>query len=566
MQSAAGSNGVDWVALVGPEVEENLSLRYLAASLEQAGIRAELYPFNAGADLPVLLNELSEAAPRLVALSLSFQWRAIDMLSLAVALRERGYQGHITAGGHFGSFEAEHVLADFPELDSLCRFEAEATLVELASRVCQGQGVEEVAGVVLAGRPVGEGPVRRPPELRTLPWPDRRGEPARCLGHIISPMISSRGCYANCSFCCIATLHRHDGSKERHRMRSVDDVADEMAWLHRERGSEIFIFHDDNFFLPRPDASLVRIEALADALAVRGVERFATVVKARPNDVTEPVFRAMRERLSLIRLFLGVESSTTQGCKTLGRGVRAGVADGALACLSRIGIYTCFNMLVFDPDATMDSLLDNMAFMEAHSEHPSNFGRVELYSGTPLLERLQREDRVRGDYVTWDYDQATPEMQRVFELTMDVFYERNFSGRALANRLQSTRFDAEVARWFHPEVFEAPWLEEAMELSRRLVASSAGGVRRIVEHVRERESGDAELVRELCGELRRQEDALDRRASALEAEIQAKVGARCAHAPPRGIPVPRKDGETSRWQERISCVATPTTGGAHGEV
>ena len=45
-----------WVALVGPEVEENLSLRYLAASLERAGIRAELFPFNSGVDLPVIIT------------------------------------------------------------------------------------------------------------------------------------------------------------------------------------------------------------------------------------------------------------------------------------------------------------------------------------------------------------------------------------------------------------------------------------------------------------------------------------------------------------------------------
>ena len=32
------------VALVGTEYEENLSLRYLAAAVEQAGFRAELVP------------------------------------------------------------------------------------------------------------------------------------------------------------------------------------------------------------------------------------------------------------------------------------------------------------------------------------------------------------------------------------------------------------------------------------------------------------------------------------------------------------------------------------------
>jgi octaprenyl-diphosphate synthase len=35
----------------------------------------------------------------------------------------------------------------------------------------------------------------------------RRGEPAACFGHRIAPLVGSRGCYANCTFCCIAAWH-----------------------------------------------------------------------------------------------------------------------------------------------------------------------------------------------------------------------------------------------------------------------------------------------------------------------------------------------------------------------
>jgi hypothetical protein len=203
-----------------------------------------------------------------------------------------------------------------------------------------------------------------------------------------------------------------------------------------------------------------------------------------------------------------------------------------------------------------------MVFVEKHAEHPSNFGRVELYAGTPLLERMHREGRAVGDYVTWDYDQATPEMQRVFELTIDAFRERNFSGKAMANRLQSTRFDAEVARWFHADRFEPAWLEEAKELSRVLAASSADGVRRIVEHARSAPADrDDAFVASLVVELRLCEDELDTRASSLEHEIQTRIGAKCVHAPSRGIPVPRAEGAAPRRLERVVCCAIPGMGG-----
>ena len=535
------------VALVGPEIEENLSLRYLAASLECKGILCDILPFNESGELTTVLATLCrEPQPRVAALSLSFQWRALDVLGLAVALREHGFRGHITVGGHFASFAWQHVLSDFPEVDTICLFEAEHSLAELVQTVLASESVSSISGLAFRdgdGEPRATAQ-RRPPALDTLPWPDRRGPAAHCLGHRIAPLVGSRGCYGSCSFCCIATLHRKSSPSDRHRLRDVDDIAAEMADLQARRGIDIFIFHDDNFFLPRPDDSLRRIAALGDALEKRHMRRFATVVKARPNDVTPAVIGLMRERLGLLRLFLGVESSTHQGCQTLGRGVRAGEAERALGVIEAHNLYVCFNMLVFDPDAAIDALLANMAFLEAHGEHPSNFGRVELYAGTPLLERLLFEQRARGDYLAWNYDQSTPPMQRVFELSIEAFYERNFSGSALANRLQSTRFDVEVARHFHPESFQPGWLDCAKNLNRRLSRDSAEGVRHIVAHV---VSGapphqDEEFIVALSARLRQTEAIINAEATELEAEVQRTVGAACDHGPVKDIPIARHSG------------------------
>ena len=121
------------IALVGPEFEENLSLRYLASSLSQAGYEAELLAFNRESDLPRIVDRIVHAPvpPSLVGLSLAFQWRAKDFLALAMALRAAGYRGHLTAGGHFATFACTEILRDFQELDSICRQESENTIVAL---------------------------------------------------------------------------------------------------------------------------------------------------------------------------------------------------------------------------------------------------------------------------------------------------------------------------------------------------------------------------------------------------------------------------------------------------
>ncbi|MBI4578169.1 MAG: B12-binding domain-containing radical SAM protein [Planctomycetes bacterium] len=547
------------VVLVGPEEEENLSLRYLTAALERAGFVACILPFNSGDDLPRVLGAVVDrrAPPILVGVSLAFQWRAKDCLALVMALRDRGYAGHITAGGHFGTFAAEDLLADFPELDSICRHEAEATIVELARAVDAGGPFEHIAGLAVRdGGSVVMNPVRRPQDLAALAWPDRRGEPPVCLGHRMAPLVGSRGCHADCAFCCIAAWHALADGGPRFRTRPVADIADEMAWLKRERGIDIFVFHDDNFFLPGHQRSLDRIDALADALDARDLGPIATVVKARPTDVTAEVFTALRDRLGCIRVFLGIENASAQGLRTLRRRVAEHENHEALRILDELGIYVCFNMLIFEPDATMEGLETNLKFMERYGDNPLNFGRVELYAGTTLLARMQAEGRCRGDYFGWDYDLASPEMQRVFRLAMSCFYPRNFAGDALANRLQTTRFDVEVARHFHPDVHDEAWLVEAKRLSRQLARDSAAALREIVEFVTRSLSqkqcgtgfqpvrfqgigigstpvrGAKPFVNELSQRLRRTEREIGDAAGRLEETIQTAVGRRCRHARP----------------------------------
>jgi hypothetical protein len=304
-----------------------------------------------------------------------------------------------------------------------------------------------------------------------------------------------------------------------------------MASLHHDRGVDIFVFHDDNFFLPRHEDSLARIHALADALAARRVGRIGTVVKARPNDVTREILQAMRDRLGCIRVFLGIENDSAQGQSTLNRQLSQEEHARALEVASELGIYVCFNMLIFDPDTTLASLEENLAFMLRHAESPWNFGRVELYAGTPLLARLQAEGACRGNYLGWDYRIADPAAQRVFELGMPAFIKRNFAPGALANRLGGTRFDVEVARHFHPERFRPAWLERSRELSRALGTDTVATLREVVAHVAacgpEAEAGP--LAEELPARLRRVERELRARASALEREVQETIGACCRH-------------------------------------
>jgi hypothetical protein len=212
--------------------------------------------------------------------------------------------------------------------------------------------------------------------------------------------------------------------------------------------------------------------------------------------------------------------------------VRRAENHEALAILEELGIYVCFNLLLFDPDTTEESLETNLGFLDSSGDSPSNFGRVELYAGTPLLARMRAEGRSFGDYLGHDYRLATPALQRVFELAMRCFHARNFAPGALANRLMGTHFDVHVARHFHPEVFDQRWTGDVRALSRELARDSAAGLREIMAFVRAR--GPAapaqEFVDDLSSRLRAREESLRARARDIELCIQRRVQAACNHS------------------------------------
>src|ERR1019366_2373218 len=104
--------------------------------------------------------------------------------------------------------------------------------------------------------------------------------------------------------------------------------------------------------------------------------------------------------------------------------------------------------------------------------------------------------RVRGDYLQWDYDLGSPEVERIFTLSMDCFMARNFGEFALNNRIMGTRFDIEVVRQFHKDVYDPRWLEEGKALSTILALDTADGLEKLVGHVKSGAptESDAELV------------------------------------------------------------------------
>lgn len=441
------------IALVGPDLEENLSLRYLSASLRAAGHSTTILAFENAADLETVRAAVRTAD--LVGLSMCYQLRAREFLDLADAIKTDEPHRRIVAGGHYASCEAQALLEKHAAIDVIAIHEAERTIVELASlRELTDEALDRIRGIVYRSRQGVKATAPREilANLDELAWPDRSGPARLVVGVPTAYMMGSRGCQSACDYCCITTLHRLVPGK-RFRQRAPEAIADEMASLYHQRGVRQFVFHDDNFLVASPPRNLERINALDTALRRRGVKELGYVLKCRPGDVDRTVFERLRE-MGLLRVFLGIESGSEEGLRSLGRHQTVEQAHRALRTCEELSISTQYTMITFHPEATTSTIKADLEFVRQHLEHPLSFCRAEAYAGTPLEQRLIAAGRADGDYLFRGYDFTDPLTQVLWSHARSALRERFWSCNHLLGRVVQLDHLASVFRHFYrgPEV------------------------------------------------------------------------------------------------------------------
>jgi anaerobic magnesium-protoporphyrin IX monomethyl ester cyclase len=436
------------VLLVGPDFEENLSIRYLVSSLRVAGHEVTFAAFDRSTDTDRVLAAADGAD--LVGLSMSFQVRAREFLALARALKAARPQLGIVAGGHYASCAAQDLLAHHPEIDLVVLHEGERTLVELADLgTLASERLATIAGIVYrAGTEIRTTtPRAMVQDLDTLPLPDRSGRVRTQAGVPVAYLLGSRGCIGSCTYCCITTLHRLAPGK-CFRRRSPERIADEMAMLYRERGIRQFVFHDDNFLVPSPARNHQRFTALAQALHDRDVRDIGLVIKCRPQDADESVLRRLRD-MGLLRIFFGVETGNAVGLRCLNRQHTVPDSERILDLCRSLGISAQFTIMVFHPEATIATVRDDIAFMRRQAHHALAFCRAEIYAGTPLEQRMIAEGRARGDYLARVYSLRDPSVELLCNLWLRYFAARCTDSHGILNLAIGLDYRAAVLRRFH---------------------------------------------------------------------------------------------------------------------
>jgi len=506
------------IALLGAEVEENVGLRYMATALERSGHHVWIIPFNSEHDTDRVVDQVIVVAPEITGLSMVFTRRAREFCRLAQTLRNEGYKGHLIAGGPFASFNCERLLQDFPAFDSVALGEGEELICALTRTLSD---VSDLPGLCYRHQ---DGSVRvnpsagNPADLDALPFP-RRTTFRTYFGKPIATILTSRGCWRNCTFCSVNAWYKK-GVGRPFRVRSVDNIIEEIKDLYFDMGVRIFNFQDDNFFLPNPQQALRRFQELRKGLERERVIDIAIAVKARPDSITYDCVRVLDD-LGLFRVFLGVENASEKGLRNLNRECDVGHILRALEVLNGFDVHIAYNILMFEPDTVLEDVLTNLRFMERHMENPFNFCRAEAYAGTGLEAKLRSEGRLLGDYFGLDYRLKDARSEVFHEIANHAFVHRNFDDCGLHYFNMRVDFCFQLLKRFYPDLVTQSLRASVRNFIKLTNLDTYECLSEIYDFVVSVDPTNRSLVKSAAREMRRQ---VDERSGDLHARGERLLG------------------------------------------
>ncbi len=447
--SAQQNSHVD-ALLIGYENQENIGLRSILAYLQANGYKATLLPFIPGqyTEVVTMINDIQ---PRLIGFSLIFQYTLDEFHKLAASLRAAGIKAHFTAGGHFPSLCPEETLRLMPELNSIVRFEGELTLPELLDNLNEPDQWHHIQGLAFRqGSETVLTPIRPLIDnLDNLPL-IYRDEPREVfVGLRMASMLASRGCLFDCSFCSIRQFYSWTAGTLR-RVRSPQAVVNEMAGLFYEKDVRFFSFQDDDFAARTPQQREWLHEFLDALDRANLADRVRWKISCRVDDIESEILETML-RHGLMAVYLGVESGSEEGLRTLNKHVSVAQNMFAIKLLKRYDVALAIGFMLFDPSSTIDTIRENLTFLRAIGSDgyfPINFCKMLPYAGTPIELQLRQTGRLKGTVTSPDYDFLDIQLDWYAFLVQRIFTIRNFDTTGLVVRLQQADFDYRLAKAF----------------------------------------------------------------------------------------------------------------------
>jgi anaerobic magnesium-protoporphyrin IX monomethyl ester cyclase len=358
-----------------------MGLLYLGAYMEQEGYQVHVRDFcNPG-------GEPDYARYDLVGISTDTT-RHLKAMRIARQAKEAGCI--VVMGGPHPCYIDEEILAT-PWVDFVVFGEGERTFLELVQALERGeQEWQELKGISFRR----DGEVLRTsvrPFIRDL---DSLPMPARHLVNMdlyrrtkfgerpITPVVTSRGCPANCYFCSSSSFFG-----TRWRTRGAEGVVEELIELNKRYGFGAVAFVDDNFTL-----SPQRVVAISEGIIKTGLDIWWWNFSRAENIVKNKEMLPVMRRAGGKTIYIGVESANPQTLSELGKKMDLETIIKAVELLKKNGFEIFASYILGSPGDRVRDIRETIRFAKRLDTNVAQFSILTPYPGTALYETLR--DRI----------------------------------------------------------------------------------------------------------------------------------------------------------------------------
>ncbi len=377
-----------------------MGLAYLAAVLEKAGHEVTVIDCPAQMiDLKQLKTKLASIEPKLIGITSMTPTIQSAFLS-AQAAKEACPDTIVVIGGPHATFMDEEVLAEEKAVDVVVRGEGEETLLELAQNVSNPQALKKIEGITFRNNGQTVRTPTRPyiQKLDELPRPAYKYfslEKYRLFGRKMLPIMTSRGCPSQCSFCTTARMFG-----KAFRARSPKSIVDELEWLRDEHGADAFSFYDDTFTL-----NTKRAVTICEEIKNRKIG-LPWDCQTRVSKVSKELLATMRDA-NCQQVFFGVESGCQKILDAVNKGTTVEQNRKAIKMAKDAGLFVAISVIIGYPGETRDMLMQTIDLVKKAEPDDVYICVATPYPGTDL-RRLVEEMGYEISNDWGRYDTITP--------------------------------------------------------------------------------------------------------------------------------------------------------------
>jgi len=353
----------------------------IAGGLEAEGHDCRIFDLRIEGEEPGMAL-CRDFAPAVVGLQCNFTTERFRLLRLAERVRRDLPDAFVVVGGHDASREPGWFR--HPAIDAIAVGDGEEVMPPLVDALARGADPRKVPGLVLNldGGQVATGAAPAREDLDTLPMPARHLTAHYADRYYINfrkplaLMETARGCPFKCNFCSVWKFH-HSTFREKSPERVVRE-------LQAIEAPNVFIT-DDIFWM-----DVRRGEEMARQIKAAGIRKYFTVQTRTDIICKFPHLIEMWKDCGSLAIFLGLESVTDEGLKSVNKKNTASNNARALSILKELGVGYTPNFIV-DPAWDHDDFARLRGWIEETGAYNSGFSILTPLPGTDLWETAQAQ-------------------------------------------------------------------------------------------------------------------------------------------------------------------------------